>query len=213
MSSSALLYWVIITEVYYLWAIYKNNLLQKSPGVDFMPLLVTAAPPTGTAHPSPEVNLRLWWRQQQADNLLRWHRQSVCEQTSPWHAQGTNNTRKGCLSFRMAKGTRVTKYDKKPSSPMYQGAHTYKCSLYLGAKSRECCKKRNSSGSNYGTHSSLPLFASSLQDMSAATFPSLTVTAGQGGERVLRICCGLTEQRGSLAWPHGALQRWRSLLA
>lgn len=55
MSLIALLYWVIMTGVYYLWTIYKNSLLQKSPGVNFMPLLVTAAPPTRTSHPSPEV--------------------------------------------------------------------------------------------------------------------------------------------------------------
>lgn len=32
MSLSALLYRVIITAAYYLWTIYSNNLLQKSPG-------------------------------------------------------------------------------------------------------------------------------------------------------------------------------------
>lgn len=45
----------------------------------------------------------------------------------------------------------------------------------------------------------LPLFASSLQDMRAATFPSLSVMAGQGGDSVLSLCCGSTEGGGSHA--------------
>lgn len=41
------------------------------------------------------------------------------------------------------------------------------------------------------------LFASSLEDTSAATFPSLSVTAGQGRDNILSLCCGMTEQGGS----------------
>lgn len=41
------------------------------------------------------------------------------------------------------------------------------------------------------------LFASSLQDMTAATFPSLSVMARQGEDSVLSLCCGSTEGGGN----------------